>query len=203
MPKAGGRWNTYEITAKGSQLTVVLNGTRIVDVKNDWILDLAPTLNKPTLARFRNSENVELRPVRTRERNSRSIFSLVSALPADEISLWEWQEHRVHPGIATRAFQECRLDARGRYVIDDEPSTGQEARDYLLVDLRVGFRRLNIGEAKRDFLETGGIVESVAMKDLNRICRAGAADVPTSQGDLLFIEIDRRESHSSRASGKR
>ena len=22
MPKAGGKWNTYEITAKGSQLTV-------------------------------------------------------------------------------------------------------------------------------------------------------------------------------------
>jgi hypothetical protein len=28
MPKAGGKWNTYEITAKGSQLTVMLNGTR-------------------------------------------------------------------------------------------------------------------------------------------------------------------------------
>jgi hypothetical protein len=26
--KAGGKWNTYEITAKGSQLTVVLNGTQ-------------------------------------------------------------------------------------------------------------------------------------------------------------------------------
>lgn len=26
MPKAGGKWNTYEITAQGSQLTVVLNG---------------------------------------------------------------------------------------------------------------------------------------------------------------------------------
>ena len=30
MPKAGGKWNTYEITAKGSQVTVVLNGTRTV-----------------------------------------------------------------------------------------------------------------------------------------------------------------------------
>jgi hypothetical protein len=28
MPKAGGKWNTYEITAKGSQLTVVLNGVQ-------------------------------------------------------------------------------------------------------------------------------------------------------------------------------
>ena len=26
MPTAGGKWNTYEITAQGSQLTVVLNG---------------------------------------------------------------------------------------------------------------------------------------------------------------------------------
>ena len=28
MPKAGGKWNTYEITVKGTQLTVVLNGTQ-------------------------------------------------------------------------------------------------------------------------------------------------------------------------------
>src|SRR5688572_21254130 len=26
MPKAGGKWNTFEITAKGRQITVVLNG---------------------------------------------------------------------------------------------------------------------------------------------------------------------------------
>ena len=35
MPKAGGKWNTYEITAKGSQLTVVLNGVKTADVQND------------------------------------------------------------------------------------------------------------------------------------------------------------------------
>jgi hypothetical protein len=34
MPKAGGRWNTYEITAKGPQLTVVLNGTTTVDTQD-------------------------------------------------------------------------------------------------------------------------------------------------------------------------
>ncbi|MGH7826080.1 MAG: 3-keto-disaccharide hydrolase [Candidatus Binatia bacterium] len=34
MPKAGGRWNTYEITAKGQQLTVTLNGTRTVNVRD-------------------------------------------------------------------------------------------------------------------------------------------------------------------------
>jgi len=34
MPKAAGKWNTYEITAKGSQLTVVLNGVKTVDVQD-------------------------------------------------------------------------------------------------------------------------------------------------------------------------
>jgi len=30
----GGKWNTYDITAKGSQLTVVLNGAKVVDVQD-------------------------------------------------------------------------------------------------------------------------------------------------------------------------
>jgi hypothetical protein len=30
-PKVGGQWNTFEITAKGSHLTVVLNGVRTVE----------------------------------------------------------------------------------------------------------------------------------------------------------------------------
>jgi len=34
MPKAGGKWNTYEITAKGSHLTVVLNGTKTADIQH-------------------------------------------------------------------------------------------------------------------------------------------------------------------------
>jgi len=34
MPKAGGKWNTYEITARGSQLTVVLNGVQTVSVED-------------------------------------------------------------------------------------------------------------------------------------------------------------------------
>jgi len=33
--KAGGRWNTYEITAKGSQLTLKLNGVQTVNVQHD------------------------------------------------------------------------------------------------------------------------------------------------------------------------
>ncbi|MGZ5872370.1 MAG: 3-keto-disaccharide hydrolase [Bradyrhizobium sp.] len=31
MPKAGGKWNVYEITAKGSAFTVILNGQKTVD----------------------------------------------------------------------------------------------------------------------------------------------------------------------------
>jgi hypothetical protein len=34
MPKAGGKWNTYEITAKGRQITVMLNGKKTVDFRN-------------------------------------------------------------------------------------------------------------------------------------------------------------------------
>jgi hypothetical protein len=32
--KAGGKWNTYEITAKGSRLVLVLNGVKTVDIEN-------------------------------------------------------------------------------------------------------------------------------------------------------------------------
>jgi hypothetical protein len=35
MPKAGGKWNVYEITAKGSTFTVVLNGQKTVDGAQD------------------------------------------------------------------------------------------------------------------------------------------------------------------------
>jgi hypothetical protein len=31
MPKAGGKWNVYEITAKGAEFIVVLNGQKTVD----------------------------------------------------------------------------------------------------------------------------------------------------------------------------
>jgi hypothetical protein len=34
MPKAGGKWNTYQITAKGSQLIVVLNGSRTAEASD-------------------------------------------------------------------------------------------------------------------------------------------------------------------------
>lgn len=32
--KAGGKWNTYDITAQGPHMVVVLNGTKTVDVEN-------------------------------------------------------------------------------------------------------------------------------------------------------------------------
>jgi len=32
--KAGGKWNTYDITAQGSHMVIVLNGTKTVDVQN-------------------------------------------------------------------------------------------------------------------------------------------------------------------------
>ena len=34
MPKAGGKWNTYDITAKGGKLTVMLNGQKTADVED-------------------------------------------------------------------------------------------------------------------------------------------------------------------------
>jgi 3-keto-disaccharide hydrolase len=37
MPKAGAKWNTYEITAKGSQLTVMLNGVKTADVQHSQL----------------------------------------------------------------------------------------------------------------------------------------------------------------------
>src|SRR6478672_5273666 len=34
MPKAAGKWNTFEITADGRHLVVVLNGQKTVDIRN-------------------------------------------------------------------------------------------------------------------------------------------------------------------------
>ncbi|HJQ63776.1 MAG TPA: DUF1080 domain-containing protein [Burkholderiales bacterium] len=34
MPKAGGKWNTYEITVKGKTMSVVLNGTKTAEIDN-------------------------------------------------------------------------------------------------------------------------------------------------------------------------
>ncbi|RYF17695.1 MAG: DUF1080 domain-containing protein [Comamonadaceae bacterium] len=34
MPKAGGKWNTYEVTARRDHLVLVLNGVKTVDTRN-------------------------------------------------------------------------------------------------------------------------------------------------------------------------
>lgn len=34
MPKAGGKWNTYEITMQGKRLVLVLNGVKTVDIED-------------------------------------------------------------------------------------------------------------------------------------------------------------------------
>jgi hypothetical protein len=34
MPKAGGKWNTFEITAKGRQVSVILNGQKTAELHN-------------------------------------------------------------------------------------------------------------------------------------------------------------------------
>jgi hypothetical protein len=34
MPKAGGKWNTFEITAKGRTISVLINGQKTVELNN-------------------------------------------------------------------------------------------------------------------------------------------------------------------------
>jgi hypothetical protein len=42
MPKAGGKWNTYEITAQGPHLVIVLNGQKTADVQDSKHLNAGP-----------------------------------------------------------------------------------------------------------------------------------------------------------------
>jgi hypothetical protein len=39
MPKAGGKWNTFEITAKGRQITVVMNGQKTAELHNGLFVE--------------------------------------------------------------------------------------------------------------------------------------------------------------------
>ncbi|WP_174263647.1 DUF1080 domain-containing protein [Hyphomicrobium sp. CS1BSMeth3] len=39
MPKAGGKWNTFEITAKGRQITVMLNGQKTAELHNGLFIE--------------------------------------------------------------------------------------------------------------------------------------------------------------------
>jgi hypothetical protein len=42
MPKAAGKWNVYEITAKGPHLTIVLNGQKTADVDDSTHVNAGP-----------------------------------------------------------------------------------------------------------------------------------------------------------------
>jgi hypothetical protein len=39
MPKAGGKWNTYEITAKGRDVVLVLNGKQTAKLRSEMFMD--------------------------------------------------------------------------------------------------------------------------------------------------------------------
>ena len=39
MPKAGGKWNSYDITVKGTHIVILLNGVKTVDVNNSLLKD--------------------------------------------------------------------------------------------------------------------------------------------------------------------
>ena len=58
----GNRWNTYEITAQGPELTVVLNGTLVVDAARDERLSSGPITFQygAGTVRFRN---IRIRPL--------------------------------------------------------------------------------------------------------------------------------------------
>jgi hypothetical protein len=62
MPKAGGKWNTYEITAQGSRFVVILNGTTTADAQDDRFksgyiaLQYAPGANDAGVVKFRRVE---------------------------------------------------------------------------------------------------------------------------------------------------
>jgi hypothetical protein len=40
MPKAGGKWNTFEITAKGRVITVLMNGQKTVELRNTMFIEV-------------------------------------------------------------------------------------------------------------------------------------------------------------------
>jgi hypothetical protein len=66
MPKAGNRWNVYEITAKGDHFVVTLNGQQTVDVHDGkhaagpFSLQYAPGGKDAGVIKFRK---VEVRPL--------------------------------------------------------------------------------------------------------------------------------------------
>lgn len=61
MPKAGGKWNTYDITVQGDHIVLVLNGVKTVDVRNSMLRDGRIALQYAAgVIKFRK---VEIRPL--------------------------------------------------------------------------------------------------------------------------------------------
>jgi hypothetical protein len=67
VPRAGGKWNTFHITAKGDHFVVVMNGTKTVDVhdgrhkRGPFALQHAPGVKGDTMPiKFRKVEIREL-----------------------------------------------------------------------------------------------------------------------------------------------
>lgn len=61
MPKAAGKWNTYEVTAKGDELTVVLNGVQTVQARDSRLASGPIALQHAAgVIKFRK---VEIRPL--------------------------------------------------------------------------------------------------------------------------------------------
>jgi Domain of Unknown Function (DUF1080) len=66
MPKAGGKWNVFEITAQGDRLIVVLNGVRTVDVRDGKRSAGVIALQHAEDARKRTDSVVKFRKVQVR-----------------------------------------------------------------------------------------------------------------------------------------
>jgi hypothetical protein len=66
MPKAGGRWNVFEITAQGDRLIVVLNGVQTVDVRDGKRSAGVIALQHAEDARKRTDSVVKFRKVQVR-----------------------------------------------------------------------------------------------------------------------------------------
>jgi hypothetical protein len=61
LPKAGGKWNTYEITVKGRQVTAVLNGQKTAELHNGLFTEGPLTLQHGAgVIKFRK---VAVRPI--------------------------------------------------------------------------------------------------------------------------------------------
>jgi hypothetical protein len=67
MPKAAGKWNTYEITAQGPHLVVVLNGVKTADVQDSKLARGAIALQEGTGANKKEGvikfRKVEIKPL--------------------------------------------------------------------------------------------------------------------------------------------